>query len=230
MRRKGSFKPLLYYQCKGICFLFLFSLIFTTNVFGADLNNKIEDVGVYEHRLLENRDESTVICGDFRVTAFSDYRNDGKYRDTIRQYFEFTDLTNGEKKMVVATTMAKLDGYDKEYWADHKIKFEKMFQDDFPLDGTADAWVCLQVKTDYYIAIEYGTGGNCNDCEWVEIMNKEGEILDRSVKNRRQDNYVHYEQTLVKLGLPIVYVRSLVKNHNLKYNNRICPQSGLINR
>ena len=96
--------------------LYLFSS--STIVLSAELKKKLQDVGEYSHKLYEDRDETRVICGDFGVIAFSDYKVQGKLPDKqlqniIRQYFEFTDLKNGNKKIVVATTMDMLIGSDE---------------------------------------------------------------------------------------------------------------------
>ena len=93
----------------------------SNNALSFDDNKK--DVGQYSHKLYKDRDEARVVCGDFRVIAFSDY-NVGvetapphkQYQEIIRQYFEFTDLKKGDKKMILSSYpygKENLDSNDK---------------------------------------------------------------------------------------------------------------------
>jgi hypothetical protein len=202
-----------------IVFIFCLLVVSTNDL---DAESQIKDVGEYSHKLYENRDEARVICGDFRGIAFSDYRIEGKpgkqYQDIIRQYFEFTDLENGNKKMVIATSLGALEGSNKEL-LDSNAEF--INQKDSYLDGYADSWACLKGNDGYYLAVEYANGGNCLNCQWVEIMNRKGEVINRSIKNRSLDNHKQYKKKLSELGLPQISPIVSDLKHNIKLRGKM---------
>jgi hypothetical protein len=200
-KKGGMVKKIINRNIPNISFFILLNIVFTlyllagsTKALGEE--SQIKDVGVYSHKLYENRDEARVICGDFRVIAFSDYRvgveiapSHKKYQEIIRQYFEIMDLKNGHKKMVVFSYP-----YGKEN-IDSNEKFIK--QEDSYVGDHAYDWACLKGKDGYFLAIEYANGGNCYNCQWVEIINKKGEVIDTS-----EDDPAHFKKTLLELGLP----------------------------
>ena len=187
----------------------LYLLVGSMNALSAESQIKINDAGEYNHKSYEDRDEATVICGDFRVIAFSDYKVRGtpprQSQDVIRQYFEFTDLKNGDKKMLVATTMTALNGYSESFLKSSDESKKQFFLEDSYLNGKAYAWACLKGKDAYYLAILYGTGGNCDNCVWIEIMNRKGEVVVRSIKDIDTDNHSQYKKKLSELGLPQLF-------------------------
>jgi hypothetical protein len=182
--------------------LILISLVLTSSALSFDAKT---DVGKYSQKLYEDRDEARVICGDFRVIAFSDYRisttpQGRQSQHIVRQYFEFTDFKNGNQQMVRASTMDIIDGTNKKLLLDSNDEF--INRKDSYLDGNAYSWDCLKGKNDYYLAIFYGNGGSCRNCEWIEIMNRKGEVIIRSIKNSEEDNHKQYQKVLSELGLP----------------------------
>ena len=200
----------------------LYLLISSTNAFSTERQMEVKDVGEYSHKLYEDRDEARVICGDFRVIAFSDYKVRGKhpnkqyqkqYQGVIRQYFEFTDMKSGDKKMVVATTMDVLDGFSKEFLESSDESKKQFFLEDSYLDGQAFDWACLKGNNGHYLAIGYSNGGRCHNCEWVEIMNRKGEVVDRSIKDTNADNDKDFNKTLSKLGLPPIFAADPIFKH-----------------
>jgi hypothetical protein len=214
----------------GFATISLTSLIFVlylltsyANIFAAELKNKnLKDVGEYSEKKYENRDEVRVICGDFRVIAFSDYRIEGKYQDIVRQYFEFTDLKNGNVKMIVASKADVFIGevYNKlDFDENNKfINNEESFQ-----DGYAYSWACLKGNDANYLVVVYGNGGNCNNCEWVEIMNRNGEVVIRSIKDMATDNHKLYKKKISEIGLGLPQTPPLIpeSKHNIKLRKKM---------
>jgi hypothetical protein len=198
-----------------LLFLVLYLLFGSTNALST--GPQMKDVGQYSHRLYEDRDEARVVCGDFRVIAFSDYRvgldstpPHNKYQEIVRQYFEFTDLKSGNKKMV-------LFSYPREMIAprvfkafDSNDKFLK--QEDSYVGDHAFMWICLKGKNDHYLAIGYSNGGNCRGCEWVELINREGKVVDTS-----EDSQEHFRKTLLNLGLPQIDLDEPGFIHDIKF-------------
>jgi hypothetical protein len=191
----------------------LFPIVLASSALSFDAKT---DVGKYSQKLYDDRDEARVICGDFRVIAFSDYRisttpQGRQSQDIVRQYFEFTDLKNGEQKIIIASTMDTFVAGNKRNFLDDNDKFIKR-QDSY-LDGHAYSWTCLKGTGAYYLAIDYGSG-NCRNCEWTEIMNRKGDVIIRSIKNIEEDNHKQYQKVLSELGLPpISPVEQDVKHH-----------------
>jgi hypothetical protein len=64
------------------------------------------------------------------------------------------------------------------------------------------AWACLKGKDAYYLAIIYGTEGNCDNCVWIEIMNRKGEVVDRSIKDINTDNHKQYKKNYQNWDYP----------------------------
>lgn len=55
------------------------------------------------------------------------------------------------------------------------------------LDGLATSWQCVKGKSQSYILIGYNNGGNCDECEWVELMDLNGKNIatTKGKKNKK---------------------------------------------
>lgn len=75
------------------------------------------------------------------------------------------------------------------------------------IDGLAESWACLKGKYRTYLVARYYNGGNCDECEWVEIYDLAGKHL---TPNSRKDHSV-FDARLVELGLSEDWKKSLIR-------------------
>lgn len=133
-------------------------------------------------------------CGDTRVKVFTTCTI-GDIEDPqecTKQYFLFTDQRTGTELKVKASGRPSSDPIEPG----SKTKI---------LDGLAWRWGCVRGKAGQYIMIDYGTGGNCETCEWVDIFDLNGRkvLTDRSDKDRRTDREIRrFRKKWKALGLP----------------------------
>ncbi|MEK6857926.1 MAG: hypothetical protein AABX39_05045 [Nanoarchaeota archaeon] len=104
------------------------------------------------------------------------------------KYYSVTDeLVCGNVRVEAVSTCAEEADFPNGPCINQKIffigkddnkKLVKDLIDNEILSDMANSWGCVKDKKNKkYIAIGYGTGGNCTFCEWSEIYDLEGELL-----------------------------------------------------
>ncbi len=96
----------------------------------------------------------------------------------------------------------------------------KLTKTDFEPLPTLDALVseiaCVKGYKKSYLLIGYYTGGNCDECEWYEIFDLDGNKLASSEKIKGQKGSDEkFKKTYEELGLPKKWPRSLFVDVNL---------------
>lgn len=94
------------------------------------------------------------------------------------KYYSVTDeLVCGDVRIKSnANCPSEHDSPSWRFGCDQKLFFgEKML--DKP--GTATEWGCIQSikSSNYYIVIDFSTGGNCWACEWTNVYNLKGNLV-----------------------------------------------------
>lgn len=69
-------------------------------------------------------------------------------------------------------------------------------------DGATDQWACVPGTAHHYVLLWSNNGGNCPECEWVDIVDLDGSLLVRGRKSNGDSNNAEYERIYKKLGLP----------------------------
>jgi len=84
------------------------------------------------------------------------------------------------------------------------------------LDVLVSAIACVKGYKKSYLIIGYYTGGNCDECEWDEIFDLDGNKLASSRKIKGlEGSYEKFNKTYEELGLPKKWPRSLFVDVNL---------------
>ncbi len=62
----------------------------------------------------------------------------------------------------------------------------KMFGSEM-IDGLAGSWACLKGKNNTYLVVRFYNGGNCEECEWLEIYDLDGRNLTPKSRKHRSE-------------------------------------------
>jgi hypothetical protein len=71
------------------------------------------------------------------------------------------------------------------------------------LDALATDWLCLKGRVQSYLVVWYSTGGNCDECEWQEVLDLKGKRLASTLPKTR-NNLMSYDAVWREAGLPNV--------------------------
>ncbi len=135
--------------------------------------------------------ESELVCGSTKVQVITRCTDDSHpiVPDCVEQKFLFRDLTTGRTFSVPASgQLVTVKGAN-----DRPIGRS--------LDALATSWRCIKGKSQPYLIIWYNSGGNCEECEWQEILDLTGKRLASTLPKTTQ-NQKAFNGLWSKLGLP----------------------------
>lgn len=69
------------------------------------------------------------------------------------------------------------------------------------LDSLATELYCVKGKTESYLIFWYNTGGNCDECEWQELLDLKGKRL-ASTRHKTKRNMNAFSNIWKQLGIP----------------------------
>jgi hypothetical protein len=69
-------------------------------------------------------------------------------------------------------------------------------------DGATDHWACVPGAARDYLLLWSNNGGNCPECEWVDIVDLDGSLLVRGRHANGKSNNAEFQRIYQKLGLP----------------------------
>lgn len=71
------------------------------------------------------------------------------------------------------------------------------------LDALATGWACVKGKGQNFVAVWYNTGGNCEECEWQELIGVNGQAV-ASTRPKTKKNLATYEKAWLSRRLPAI--------------------------
>lgn len=121
-------------------------------------------------------------CGGSRITIVSECRVMKHSRLPIceRQTLTVRDGKTGKERSFDSTARLK----------------------DGTVDGVTDQWACVAGTDRDYILLWSNNGGNCPECEWLDIVDLDGSLLARGRTASGRSNESEYQRMYKKLGLP----------------------------
>jgi hypothetical protein len=160
--------------CVILVFSFITILIINTITFAAESNIKMNEL----------------ICDNVKISIITKCVGESNpvVPDCIEQYYLFTNQIT--KKTIKKDTSGKLAN----------VKDAKGKTIGHYLDALATGWVCVKGKSKPYLIVWYNTGGNCDECEWQEILDLNGNMLAATLP-KTQRNLKSYDTLWLKLGL-----------------------------
>jgi hypothetical protein len=147
----------------------IMALLFTSAMLLVNFTSAIaEDKEIARQ---QKRIADTVVCGRIELTVVSDYV---EYSHGFRHFVDQTaTIGTGAKSTVFILDKNEADIRQNQYG-------DQSF-------GVLSYYQCVKGrgKKDYAF-LGYSVGGNCADCEWVDIIDEYGEVLASDKKNARQ--------------------------------------------
>ena len=125
-----------------------------------------------------------MICGDTKIKVITECFDDSLIPPSCtKQRFELTDQQT--KKTVAKSASGKLVDSDLTGPS---------------LGALATRIQCVAGKTQPYLIVWYYTGGNCEQCEWQEILDLMGKRLG-SNQTKTKNSLAEFDATWTRLGL-----------------------------
>jgi hypothetical protein len=137
--------------------------------------------------------KNDLTCGNAKIQIITRCTGESNsiIPDCVEQNFWFTDQTT--EKTIFKNASGK-----RVTVKDAKGKTIGQY-----LDALATGWICAKGKSQLYLIVWYNTGGNCDECEWQEILDLNGKKIATTLPKTRQ-NIESYDDIWLKLGLPSI--------------------------
>ncbi len=101
-------------------------------------------------------------CGGLKITVFSDY----------------IEQESGFKYFTRQRATAEVGGKSKVFLLDNNEAHVKANKYGYQRFGVLSAYQCVtSISGSRYIYLLYDVDGNCNECEWADIIDERGELI-----------------------------------------------------
>lgn len=135
---------------------------------------------------------SKLQCDSVKIQIFTECVDDSypPFPECVRQEITFTPASTGQAT-TKSTTAKRVPVTDVQNRSIGQY-----------LDSLVNAWACVKDASQTFLTLRYGTGGNCDTCEWIELYDLGGNLRATSKGGSRGDPYNQLKRTYEKLQLP----------------------------
>jgi len=144
-------------------------------------------------------------CKDVKVQIKTECLDDTNkaFPNCISQNISFIDYKTGKSITIPSSGKLTKNSYDP-------IRI---------LDTLVSKLACVEGGNAIYLLIGYYNGGNCEECEWYEILDLSGKNLASSRKIKGlKGKYENFNEAYKKFGLPEPWPRKFFVDINLSRN------------